>query len=243
MLTKLFPLLFPLSYFGCLALERLLPGRPQPKVKHWASKGILLFLASGVINTFVPRAVFGALGGRSLLHLRALGVAGGVPVAFLASTLFAYLVHRASHRSLVLWRWFHQMHHSAERVDIPGFAYSHPFDLALGAAAGALAVGLLGVAPLAAAGAAYAVFLTGLLTHLDVRTPRWLGYIVQRPESHSVHHQRGVHAYNYGLPLWDMVFGTFRNPERFSAEAGFWDGASTRVWQMLGGRDVTQPLT
>src|SRR5262249_25373725 len=158
-------------------------------------------LASGVINTFVPAAVSSALGGRSLLHLRVLGTTGGLPAAFLMSTLFAYLVHRATHRSTILWRWFHQMHHSAERVDIPGFAYSHPFDLALGAAAGALAVGLLGVAPLTAALAAYAAFVIGLLTHLDVRTPRWLGFIVQRPESHSVHHQRDVHAYNYGLPL------------------------------------------
>ena len=37
----------------------------------------------------------------------------------------------------------------------------------------------------------------------NVRTPQWLGYLVQRPESHSVHHQRGVHAYNYSdLPLF-----------------------------------------
>lgn len=33
------------------------------------------------------------------------------------------------------------------------------------------------------------------------------------PEIHCVHHQEGLHSYNFsGLPVWDMLFGTFRNP-------------------------------
>ena len=55
--------------------------------------------------------------------------------------------------------------------------------------------------------------LTGiaeLFYHWNVRTPHWLGYFVQRPESHCVHHQRGRHRNNYSdLPLWDIAFGTF----------------------------------
>jgi sterol desaturase/sphingolipid hydroxylase (fatty acid hydroxylase superfamily) len=32
--------------------------------------------------------------------------------------------------------------------------------------------------------------------------------------NHALHHERGVHAYNYGdIALWDMVFGTFKDPE------------------------------
>ena len=62
---------------------------------------------------------------------------------------------------------------------------------------------------------------------------------MQRPEGHSVHHTRGVHAYNYGnLSLWDLLFGTFRNPAEFAAEAGFYEGASARVGAMLLGRDI-----
>lgn len=67
----------------------------------------------------------------------------------------------------------------------------------------------------------------------------WVGYLIQRPEAHSVHHARGLHAYNYGnVPVWDLLFGTFRNPSGFNAEQGFWDGASARVGSMLMGRDV-----
>src|SRR3546814_13520217 len=80
--------------------------------------------------------------------------------------------------------------------------------------------------------------------HSNSRTPRWLGYLVQRPESHSVHHQRGVHAYNYSdLPLFDIVFGTFRNPRDFAPEQGFWQGASARVPQMLAFRDIARELS
>jgi sterol desaturase/sphingolipid hydroxylase (fatty acid hydroxylase superfamily) len=45
------------------------------------------------------------------------------------------------------------------------------------------------------------------------------------------------------LPLWDMVFGTFRNPATWDKEAGFYKGASSRIWDMLIGRDVSEPPT
>ena len=58
----------------------------------------------------------------------------------------------------------------------------------------------------------------------------WLGYLIMRPEQHGLHHGRGIHAYNYGnFALWDMMFGTFRNPQSFPEQYGFWDGASARM--------------
>ena len=39
----------------------------------------------------------------------------------------------------------------------------------------------------------------------------------------------------------DMLFGTYENPETFEGEAGFYDGASNRVVDMLLGRDVSEP--
>jgi len=81
-----------------------------------------------------------------------------------------------------------------------------------------------------------------MFQHMGMKTPRWLGYIIQRPESHSVHHGKGIHRYNYSdLPLWDMVFGTFRNPREFQPEHGFYPGASGRLTEMLTFQDVTSP--
>lgn len=63
--------------------------------------------------------------------------------------------------------------------------------------------------------------------------------MIVRPESHSLHHERGVHAFNYcDLPLIDMVFCTFRNPPEWNAEAGFHDGASNRIGAMLTGKEI-----
>ena len=57
---------------------------------------------------------------------------------------------------------------------------------------------------------------------INIRTPRLLGYLIQRPEQHGLHHERDVHAYNYAsLMLWDLLFGTFRNPESFPTQYGF----------------------
>jgi sterol desaturase/sphingolipid hydroxylase (fatty acid hydroxylase superfamily) len=70
------------------------------------------------------------------------------------------------------------------------------------------------------------------------------GYIVERPENHSVHHERGVHYYNFSdLPVFDLLFGTWRNPAEFAKEQGFYDGASSRLGAMLGFQDVSSPAS
>ena len=93
--------------------------------------------------------------------------------------------------------------------------------------------------------AAITVLLTGLAElfyHWNVRTPHWLGPFFQRPEMHCVHHQEGLHHYNYAdLPLWDLLFGTYHNPRGFDARCGFGDEAEHRIGAMLGGRDVSAP--
>jgi sterol desaturase/sphingolipid hydroxylase (fatty acid hydroxylase superfamily) len=59
---------------------------------------------------------------------------------------------------------------------------------------------------------------------------------------HAIHHERDAHSGNYcDLPVIDMIFGTYRNPEAFEGAAGFYDGASSRVVDMLLGRDVSEP--
>jgi sterol desaturase/sphingolipid hydroxylase (fatty acid hydroxylase superfamily) len=102
---------------------------------------------------------------------------------------------------------------------------------------------VLGLAPLAAAIVGYLVALFGMFQHWNVATPRWIGYIVQRPESHCVHHRLGVHYYNYSdLPVWDILFGTFRNPAKYMGECGFENGADRRLPAMLAFADVNAPL-
>jgi sterol desaturase/sphingolipid hydroxylase (fatty acid hydroxylase superfamily) len=190
----------------------------------------------------VPAVLAMLLGEHAAFHV-ALPLVPAALVAYLAGDLVNYGAHRLMHTVPWLWRWTHQMHHSEERVDMWGANYLHPFDLIIQVSASTLPILVIGLSPEAAALGGYIGFVFGMLPHMNVRTPQWLGYFMQRPEAHAVHHTRGVHAYNYGsFPLWDIVLGTFRNPATFSDEpAGFWDGSSGRIGAMLIGRDVSLP--
>lgn len=180
------------------------------------------------------------IAGRSLLNLgeRLDPVAGSV-VTFLTASLVAYGSHRAAHASDRLWRWIHQLHHSPTRIEALTAFYIHPFDALMATLLNAVvAYVLLGVGPISAGLGLLYVTLFNLVAHADMRTPWWLGFIVQRPEMHRVHHQRGVHANNYGLPLWDLVFGTWRNPHSGTVECGFPDDKERLIGQMLMLKDV-----
>jgi sterol desaturase/sphingolipid hydroxylase (fatty acid hydroxylase superfamily) len=67
--------------------------------------------------------------------------------------------------------------------------------------------------------------------------------VIQRPESHCIHHQAGLHRYNFSdIPLWDMLGGTFRNPRRWEASCGFGPEGEGRLAAMLLGRDISSEL-
>jgi sterol desaturase/sphingolipid hydroxylase (fatty acid hydroxylase superfamily) len=241
---QIIPLLVPLTYVVALVVERLVPARPLPHVRGWLVKGILFFVMAGVVTNATPLLVHALLGDVRLFDLSGLGLVGGMLVGIVATDLVGYARHRATHSFTPLWRWTHQLHHSAERVDVAGFSYTHPLDLALGFAVTTAVSTLIGVPPDAAALAGYLLFALSVVAHLNVRTPVWLGYLIQRPEAHSLHHARGIHGHNYAtLPIIDMVFDTFQNPRDFVDEAGFYPGASARVGAMLVGRDVTSPVS
>jgi sterol desaturase/sphingolipid hydroxylase (fatty acid hydroxylase superfamily) len=242
-MDTLITILIPVTFLAMFAFERVFPARPLPKVQRWVLKGFVFFVITGILNAVVPALAAALVAGHvHPLGLSSHGLVAGTAAVILATEAVGYFLHRAFHRWAFLWRWTHQLHHSAERVDIPGAVYFHPFDIALQTGLPAAVVALLGVTPDAAALGGYILFVLAMFQHMNVRTPHWLGYLILRPEQHSVHHARGVHAYNYGnFALMDLLFGTFRNPASFTAANGFWDGASSLVGSMLLGRDVGEP--
>lgn len=221
-------------------VERRAPGRRFPLVRGWYARVLAL-------NAFQMAVIFtlGAAHDRWLVRHRfwsadGLGLVGGALVGYLAITLVYYFWHRARHESRILWRLMHQVHHSPRRIEVLTSFYKHPLEIAANSLLSS-AILYLGVG-LAPAAATLAVVLTGLAElfyHWNVRTPRWLGYVVQRPESHCLHHELGVHSRNYAdLPVWDMLFGTFENPERFEGECGFAEERERNLGAMLAFSDV-----
>jgi len=230
-------------YGGLIGLEALMPARPLPDVRGWKWRGVASFLAYMMLSSYLPLLWSEWLMQFQLLDLRGLGRWRGAIVGVLLYEAGVYFWHRSMHESNVLWRAFHQMHHSAERLDTFGAFWFSPLDMVGWTALSSLVLTVVvGITPEASTLVLYATSFLGVFQHTNIRTPQWLGYLVQRPESHSRHHARGLHAGNYSdLPLFDLLFGTFHNPREFVAEQGFYEGASGRVPEMLAFRDVSLP--
>lgn len=231
-----------LTFYGVLiVLDVTRPGRVFERVPLWKSKGAAFFLLYFLVSYHLPFVWDSFLARHRLIDASALGVGWGTLVGLLTLELGVYVWHRTMHAVPFLWRWFHQTHHSAERVDIWGAMYFHPLDMCGFTLVTSLAlVGGLGVVPEAAVLAGSIAWALALIQHANLKTPAWLGYLVARPESHGRHHERGIHANNYSdLPLWDMLFGTFDNPETWNGRAGFYSGGSRRLGALLMGRDIS----
>ena len=155
-------------------------------------------------------------------------------------TFVNYWWHRARHRLGLLWRSLHRLHHSPTRVEVLGTFYKHPLEMILQAALASLLLhNALGLGVVEVSVVVLLAGLAGLFTHANVRTPRWLGWFITRPEMHRLHHARGLHHYNYSdLPLWDALFGTLRNPHHDVPLCGFPEEA--KVGRLLFGRGVKE---
>lgn len=229
------------GYVLLLAHDSLRPARRYAPVQGWCLAGVLSAGIMLLLNVAVPMVAAPILDRRALLPGAVLGDLGGFVVGLILTELAGYWVHRACHQCDFLWRWVHQMHHSAERFDAFGAFFFHPNEVLVEIGTSLVVCGaILGLTPDAAGLVGAASFLMGWFQHANVRTPRLIGLLVHRPESHAVHHARGLHTGNYGnLALWDQVFGTFSNPAEAPALAGFYDGSSTRIREMLLGKDIS----
>lgn len=232
-----------LAMFAGLALwERLAPARPLPVVRGWRLRALAAFALYFLLSSYLPMLWHEAVSLLQLFDLSAWPTWAAVVVGVLVYELLGYAYHRAVHRFTPLWRLAHQMHHSAERLDVAGAFWFSPWDMLGWTLVASIALSLLGLSPHAATLTLLILSFLAIFQHANLRTPRWLGYLVQRPESHTLHHARGLHRHNYAdLPLIDMLFGTFRNPRGHEHATGFWNGASARVGDMLLLRDVSQP--
>ena len=233
-------LVFIAIYFALMLFESAIPARQLPAIKGWKFRALTSFFLYFYLASYLPLIWDKYLIQFQLLNISTMKTSLSVLLGVFVFELFIYIWHRSLHNSKLLWLGFHQMHHSAERVDVFGAYYFSPLDMIGFTMIGSLSLVLfIGLSPQSTSYVLYITNFLAIFQHTNIKTPRWLGYIVQRPESHSIHHQKNVHAYNYSdLPLFDIIFGTFNNPQTFAKETGFYDGASSKVGDMLLFKDV-----
>jgi sterol desaturase/sphingolipid hydroxylase (fatty acid hydroxylase superfamily) len=240
-----FLVLTPATYFAMLVIERVWPARAFPERSGWQWLGLAFLVLGMAVGNALPLFLpLDWMAEHRWLDGTRLGVIGGTLVGFVVLELGVYAWHRSAHTFAPMWRLFHQIHHAPQRVDIPGSQVFHPLEMAAYTLIVLfVTVIVLGLDPLAAALSGYLLGFASMFQHWNVATPQWIGYVLQRPEAHCVHHRKGVHYYNFSdFTPWDMLFGTFRNPKQYLGECGFEGGADERLGAMLGFADVNASM-
>lgn len=235
-------LLTILSTAAFLILERVAPGRALPNVPGWYARALALNFAQLGITLATGQLWQRVFEAGSLLRLADWGMPAAEGfVAWFVGTFVFYWWHRLRHRD-GFWQVFHQIHHSPARIETLTSFYKHPVEILANAIlSGMLLYLVLGVSVEAAFWYNFFAATGEYFYHSNLRTPPWLRYLVQTPELHSIHHQHGVHRGNYGdIPLWDRLFGTYRDALGFTPRCGFDAGLEQRLPEMLRFRDLTR---
>lgn len=221
--------------------ERIFPGRELPHSSGWYVRAVFLNLCQFGVVLLAGVTWDEWFRGDSILNISDSfsSVTQGALSWFIGTFVF-YWWHRARHKSNLLWVTLHQIHHSASRIEILTSFYKHPLEIASNSIIISFVLFvLLGASPEAAIWFNIFAAIGELFYHSNIKTPHWVGYVMQRPEHHSIHHQLDIHDFNYGdITWWDRLFGTFKDTMGFADQCGFRPGKESQLGKMLVFKDV-----
>jgi sterol desaturase/sphingolipid hydroxylase (fatty acid hydroxylase superfamily) len=227
--SKLWWLVFVSAFAATGLCETFWPFRDlqASTAKRWTSNSLVFVVTSTLLLFIYQFSGFAlALTGHirhfglfSRLHASAARPALYIllfALGFAAVDFTAYLGHRLLHRLPVLWR-IHQVHHSANEMDLTTGVRFHPFEGLFTQGLQLLTIALLAPPPAAVAAAGLAIVIQDFFTHANLRLPpsadRVLASVFVTPATHRVHHSEVLaeQAGNFGtiFSVWDRFFGTF----------------------------------
>jgi len=163
-------------------------------------------------------------------------------LAYVLNQWLFYYWHKARHEVYFLWILFHQFHHSPSRIETITSFYKHPLEII--ADSQIMAILLYSVLGLSKESSIWLSIFSAFgeyFYHMNISTPKIIGYFLQRPESHRCHHRRNkrIHCPNYSdFPFWDILGGTFENPKNMNEETGFSHKDEIKRIDMLLLKDV-----
>lgn len=231
-----------------MILERIFPDQELKKVDGWWQWVVIInifqlfavVLASLTWENWLQNTNYFTSGG---FHLRNyMSPFWGGVIAYLINQWLFYHWHKARHNVYFLWILFHQFHHSPSRIETITSFYKHPLEIIIDSQI--MAILLYSVLGLTSESSIWLSIFSGtgeFIYHMNIKTPKIIGYFFQRPESHRCHHRhmRRLHCPNYSdFPLWDILGGTFENPEHMDDRTGFTPEIETKRIDILLFKDV-----
>lgn len=130
--------------------------------------------------------------------------------------LVGYAYHRALHHFGRL-RVFHALHHDTRKMHVLKSNRLHFGESVLNFLLLVPAMIIVGCPPAMMIWLGMWEVFEGNLAHsnVDQRFPRWFHYIVRTADVHRIHHSDDGRLQNSnfgGLPIWDVIFRTYRHP-------------------------------
>jgi sterol desaturase/sphingolipid hydroxylase (fatty acid hydroxylase superfamily) len=207
--------------------ERLAPRRPGGldravrRPTNFFLTVVNLMAMSALPVSFVSAALWASEHGWGLLNQVQLPLAVLVVVTLLVRGFISFSTHYLMHIVPVLWR-VHRVHHLDTELDVSTTVRFHPLEFVIQLIPGALIVVTFGLTAWVLMCYELLDVAVTLWTHSNTRLPaaleRVVRYVVVTPDLHRVHHSawRPETNSNFGavLPVWDLVFGTFRATPR-----------------------------
>jgi sterol desaturase/sphingolipid hydroxylase (fatty acid hydroxylase superfamily) len=215
-----------------LLVEQWRPAAPPPIhlagygaawFRRWG-RNLGLFALNGALSTLfvLPVTLWAALHAPwSRAGLAAASDWAWLPLDILLLDFWIYWWHRANHEWRFLWR-FHEVHHRDRHLDATTALRFHFGEVALSAAARALAIMALAIPLTSVIVFEIAVIVATVFHHANWRIPpaveRALARLIITPSRHWVHHHR-VQAdtdstYGTIFSFWDRWFGTTTPTQR-----------------------------
>ena len=217
---------------------------------------IFVFIRPALLTQLaVATMIYHALHGQSLVSSASFSNLSDVIIICLFSITYfvlddfsRFFLHRLMHKFPALWA-FHKIHHSAQSLTPLTIFRTHPVEGLLFGLRTALVQGFLislfiyafgdRVDLITIFGINAAVFIFHGLgsnlrhSHIQIRYPHWLEYILISPAQHQVHHSVAERHYdrNFGVALavWDWMFGSLCHSEAGDHKFGLDDNTGDGV--------------
>ncbi len=225
-----------------------IPDRRRHVLRNLGLFALVLIVADGVVGGWWLGVTALLTASNGLLTPLDLSPAAQFAVGFVLVDCVDYFFHRLMHR----WRWLwllHAVHHSDPHLDASTAVRFHPVEVSIEVAFKVALLLALGI-PLWVEGAR-AVVLNPIafFQHANIAWPagfeRAIGWLVQTPSMHRVHHSpvpRETNS-NFGavFSFWDRLFGTYLRPSGPRPAAFGLAKLTADRWQTVAGM-LSTPL-
>ncbi len=212
------------SIFGFGLLETVAEMREHGAVRgrrwptNWTLTALNIVLLGALPISSLLIADLAQSAGIGLFNQIDIPIWAGLLTGLIVFSLQSWAVHYAMHYVPFLWR-IHRVHHTDTHMDISTTVRFHPAEFLLQLPISAGIILLTGVPPVAVI--LYELLDAGInvFSHSNIRLPRWVDRLLSRiivtPHVHRIHHSTVMRETNsnFGatLPIWDMLFGTYRS--------------------------------